>query len=79
MKVNSQEGLKENKIYGVIYDIKTVYRAIAKKIYHEVSVVATSNITPYEVSKARKAHLMEVKRQQSYAFAEAHRQSLRCL
>lgn len=56
--------------------MKGISQNIARKFSVKASRVAVASFTPYEISEAGKAHILEAETKRSQALAEALRQNL---
>ena len=77
METKFEERLRGNGLFGMIKNVGVRCQRIAKKFSVKTSEVAAISLTPYEISEAQKAHMLEVELRRSQALAEAQRQSLR--
>lgn len=76
METKVKEKLKGNGLFGMIKNVEVLYQRITKKFSVKASEVAATSFTPYEISEAQKAHMLEVELRRSQALAEAQRQNL---
>lgn len=77
METKLEERLRGNGLFGMIKNVEVLCQRIAKKFSVKASEVAATSFTPYEISEAKKTHMLEVELGRSQALAEAQRQSLR--
>ena len=77
METKLKERMKGNGLFGMIKNVEVLYQRISKKFSVKASEVASTSFTPYEISEAQKANMLEIELRRSQAFAEAQRQSLR--
>lgn len=75
METKLKERLMGNGLFGMIKNVEVLYQRVTKKILVKASGVATTSSTPYEISEAHKAHMLEVEYKRSQALAEAHRRT----
>jgi len=76
METKLEERMKGNGLFGIIKNAGGLYQRIAKKFSVKASEVAATSFTPYEISAAQKAHMLEVELRRSQALVEAQRQNL---
>ncbi len=77
METKLKERLKVNSLFGMIKNVEVLYQRIIKKFSVEASEVVATSFTPYEISEARKANMLEIELRRSQALEEARRQNLR--
>jgi len=71
-----------NKLKGIglhetIKNAESINQRLIRKLSVRASGVAVASSTPYEVSEAHKAHMLEFERKRSQTSAWAHRQNPR--
>jgi hypothetical protein len=77
METKLKERMKGNGLFGTIKNFEVLYQRVTKKFSVKSSEVAMTSFTPYEISEAQKANMLEVELRRSQALAEAQRQGLR--
>jgi len=77
MEIRFKDRLKRIGLYGPIKNFEGIYQRVTNRLSVKASGATVASFTPYEVSNAHKAVMLELERKRSQASAETYHQNPR--